>query len=177
MHCNDSDWKVKAMRICKNHTLKDFTHSSTAHYKGLSNQPTHGHIKNMKSLCGPIEFLEFFTTVKISSGYRSFYVNKAVGGAENSSHTKGLGVDFNTGLPNFVTSYLLRTYDKNLFVDVTFLGHIHINKTSRWAERETDFTLLMLPLVLAAVVFALRKLILKKTLQLIKRYKHKISFP
>ncbi|NRA45152.1 MAG: hypothetical protein HRU09_09380 [Oligoflexales bacterium] len=88
------------MKICENHTLKDFTHSSTAKYKGLVNNPTHSHIKNMKSLCGPIEFLELFTTVEISSGFRSFYVNKAVGGAENSSHTKGLGVDFYSG-PRF----------------------------------------------------------------------------
>ncbi|MFK7824543.1 MAG: D-Ala-D-Ala carboxypeptidase family metallohydrolase [Oligoflexales bacterium] len=159
------------MQICENHNIKEFTHSSTAKHKGLANNPTHSHIKNMKSLCGPIEFLEFFTTVKISSGFRSFYVNQAVGGAKNSSHTKGLGVDFNTGLPNFMASYLLRTYDKNLYVDVTFLGHIHINKTSRWAERETDFGLLFFPIILAGIVFAFRKIIIRKTMQLFDNIK------
>ena len=157
------------MKICDKHTLNEFTHSSTAKYKGLANNPTHGHIKNMKSLCGPLEFLGYFTRVDITSGYRSFYVNKAVGGTENSSHTKGLGVDINTPLPNFITSYLLKTYDKNLFVDVTFLGHIHLNKTSRWAERETDFVLLFAPLILAGIAFAFRKAIIKKARPYIRR--------
>ena len=136
------------MRICKNHTLQDFTESQIARDQGLKNVPDLVHIQNMKSLCGPIEFLENFTAVEISSGYRSPELNKMVGGSPRSSHTNGLGVDVKTSLPNFMTGYLLRLYDNNLYIEESWFGHVHFHKPNRYDAAEPSLSLFWLPAIL-----------------------------
>ena len=99
-----------AEKLSQNFNLEEFTASSTAKAKGISNTPTAQHKSNLKYLC--VSVLEPLRTLlnakytvyqgkkvksvsmKITSGYRSPALNKAVGGSSTSSHVQGLAVDF-----------------------------------------------------------------------------------
>ena len=99
-----------AEKLSQNFNLEEFTASSTAKAKGISNIPTAQHKSNLKYLCvsvlEPLRALlnAKYTTyqgkkvksvsMKITSGYRSPALNKAVGGSSTSSHVQGLAADF-----------------------------------------------------------------------------------
>lgn len=99
-----------AEKLSQNFTLEEMIASSTAKAKGISNVPTAQHKNNLKYLCvsilEPLRALlnEKYKTynkkavknvsIKVSSGYRSSALNKAVGGSATSAHVSGLAVDF-----------------------------------------------------------------------------------
>ena len=99
-----------AEKLSQNFNLEEFTASSTAKAKGISNIPTAQHKSNLKylgvSVLEPLRTLlnAKYTTyqgkkvksvsMKITSGYRSPALNKAVGGSSTSSHVQGLAADF-----------------------------------------------------------------------------------
>lgn len=83
-------------RVSKNFTLEELCFSATAKAKGLSNIPGHQHICN---LCALVHHVlqplrdAMGEPIKIGSGYRSYGVNKAVGGVSTSQHMKGEAAD------------------------------------------------------------------------------------
>ena len=97
-------------KLSEHFSLDELIASSTAKAKGISNIPTAQHKSNLKYLC--VSVLEPLRTLlnakytvyqgkkvksvsmKITSGYRSPALNKAVGGSSTSSHVQGLAVDF-----------------------------------------------------------------------------------
>ena len=99
-----------AEKLSQNFSLDEMIASSTAKAKGISNVPTAQHKSNLKYLC--VSVLEPLRTLlnakyttyqgkkvksvsmKITSGYRSPALNKAVGGSSTSAHCQGLAVDF-----------------------------------------------------------------------------------
>ena len=99
-----------AEKLSQNFSLDEMITSSTAKAKGISNIPTAQHKSNLKYLCvsvlEPLRALlnAKYTTyqgkkvksvsMKITSGYRSPALNKAVGGSTTSSHVQGLAADF-----------------------------------------------------------------------------------
>ncbi len=80
------------MQITKNFTLTELTKTNT----GLANQPDKQQITALITLCGkvlqPARRL-FGEAITVNSGYRSYAVNKAVGGARNSQHMRGQAAD------------------------------------------------------------------------------------
>lgn len=84
------------MKLSQNFTLAEFTRSQTAIRKGIDNTPTAAHLAAMKLLC--VKVLEpvraKFGPVRLSSGYRSLALNRAIGGATSSQHSKGEAADF-----------------------------------------------------------------------------------
>ena len=98
-----------AEKLSKNFNLEEFTASSTAKAKGISNIPTATHKSNLKYLCvsvlEPLRALlnAKYTTyqgkkvksvsIRITSGYRSPALNKAVGGSVTSQHCMGEAAD------------------------------------------------------------------------------------
>ncbi len=85
------------MNLSKHFTLEEFIHSDIAVRKGIDNAPTEEIINNLKALC--INVLEpireyFKKPIRISSGYRSLALNKAIGGSKTSQHCLGCAVDF-----------------------------------------------------------------------------------
>jgi hypothetical protein len=84
------------MQLSKNLTLSEVTRSETAKRRGISNMPTPEHIENFKKLAEnvfqPIRD-HFGVPIRISSGYRSKELNKAVGGSLSSQHCKGEAID------------------------------------------------------------------------------------
>lgn len=99
-----------AEKLSQNFNLEEFTTSSTAKAKGILNTPTAQHKSNLKYLC--VSVLEPLRTllnakytiyqgkkvksvsIRITSGYRSPALNKAVGGSTTSAHIQGLATDF-----------------------------------------------------------------------------------
>lgn len=94
------------LQLSLNLSLAEMVNSDSAKRLGISNQPTEEHIENMKSLAKNIfqPIREHFgIPIHISSGYRSFALNKAIGGAQTSQHSKGQAMDIdmdNTALTN-----------------------------------------------------------------------------
>jgi hypothetical protein len=93
------------MQLSKNLALSEVTRSETAKRRGISNMPTPEHIENFKKLAEnvfqPIRD-HFGVPIRISSGYRSAALNKAIGGAgktvngvyvPSSQHCKGEAID------------------------------------------------------------------------------------
>ena len=80
------------MKISKNFILQEFLVTNT----GLNNQLTSDALANIeylaKNLLQPLRDM-YGKTIRITSGYRSAEVNKAVGGSPTSQHTKGQAVD------------------------------------------------------------------------------------
>ena len=90
-----------SMRLSKNFTYEELTHSNVAKRRGINNRPRTKEeekrvIENLKALC--MEVLQplrdyLGKPVVISSGYRCPELNKAVGGVKNSQHMKGEAAD------------------------------------------------------------------------------------
>jgi len=82
--------------LSKNFALEEFTRSTTANKKGISNQPGPAEIANLAALVQnvlqPLRDAVGFP-INITSGYRSPMLNQAIGGATNSQHTKGQAAD------------------------------------------------------------------------------------
>jgi uncharacterized protein YcbK (DUF882 family) len=84
------------MQLSKHLALAEVTRSNEAKRKGISNEPTPEHLKNFQLLAEKVfePIREHFAVpIKISSGYRSAALNKAIGGAASSQHCSGEAID------------------------------------------------------------------------------------
>ena len=79
-------------KLSKNFTLQELTVTGT----GLPNKPTETETANLQALVTnvlqPLRDL-YDKPIKVNSGYRSAAVNRAIGGATNSQHSKGEAAD------------------------------------------------------------------------------------
>ena len=84
------------MLVSKNFTLEEFTDSQEATRKGIDNTPTPEIIERIKYTAECMEKVRKILgyPINISSGYRCPVLNKSIGGAVNSQHMTGEGVDF-----------------------------------------------------------------------------------
>lgn len=82
-------------QLTKNFTLEEFVRSDTAVRMRIDNQPPTEHVLAIKALCENVleHVREAFGPVKISSGYRSEALNKAIKGSPKSQHTRGQAAD------------------------------------------------------------------------------------
>ena len=80
------------MQITKNFTLTELTTTNT----GIANQPNRQETSALIRLCGkvlqPARDL-YGGPIRVNSGFRSYAVNRAVGGARNSQHSLGEAAD------------------------------------------------------------------------------------
>lgn len=81
-------------------TIKELCKSSTAIQKGIDNTPNSEIVSNLKQLVDqvldPLR-KRYGKPIKVNSGYRCPQLNKAVKGATNSQHMKGLAADITAG--------------------------------------------------------------------------------
>ena len=85
------------MQLSEHFQLHEFLRSQTASRLRIDNTPSDTVIRKLQALCHnvlePVR-LEFDRPVRISSGYRSPKLNKAIGGAASSQHCLGEAADF-----------------------------------------------------------------------------------
>jgi len=104
------------MRLSKNLTLSEVTKSNTAIKKNIPNQPTKQHLQNLTVLAQNVfqPIREYFNKpIYISSGYRSKELNKYIGGASRSQHSKGEAIDIDNDFRNSVTNKEIFDYIKD----------------------------------------------------------------
>lgn len=81
-------------------TIKELCKSSTAIQKRIDNTPNSEIVSNLKQLVDqvldPLR-KRYGKPIKVNSGYRCEQLNKAVKGASNSQHIKGLAADITAG--------------------------------------------------------------------------------
>lgn len=92
------------MNLSKHVTLAEFESSETATIRGINNKMSLTQIESAKLLCEnvfePLR-IHLNTPIQISSGFRCQQVNKMIGGASSSQHTKGEAMDIKIGSKGF----------------------------------------------------------------------------
>ena len=83
------------MRLSKNFSRAEIEHSNTAKRLGISNEMSEKHLENMQRLIDNLiqPMRDAIGPIRISSGYRSPKLNKAIGGSSRSQHSKGEALD------------------------------------------------------------------------------------
>ena len=84
-------------------SLKELLFSETATRLGIDNTPTDQILINLQTLIYEVinPIVNQFGDIKITSGYRSPALCKAIGSSERSQHTTGMAVDCEVlGVPN-----------------------------------------------------------------------------
>ena len=83
------------MRLSKNFVLSEITRSNTSKRLGIDNEPTKKDLENLQrivtNLLQPVR--NHLGPIRISSGYRSKELNRAIGGSNKSQHSKGEALD------------------------------------------------------------------------------------
>ena len=83
------------MKLSKNFSRAEIEHSNTAKRLGISNEMSEKHLENMQRLIDNLiqPMRDAIGPIRISSGYRSPKLNKAIGGSSRSQHSKGEALD------------------------------------------------------------------------------------
>jgi len=83
------------MRLSKNFTLKELTRSNTALRLGIDNEPSKEGVYKLTLLATEVlqPLRDCLGALRITSGYRSPELNKAIGGSTKSQHCKYEAVD------------------------------------------------------------------------------------
>jgi hypothetical protein len=108
------------MQLSKNLSLAEMTISYEAKRRGISNNPTQDHLANMKKLSDnvfqPIRE-HFKSPIRISSGYRSLALNKAIKGAATSQHCSGEAMDIDMDGTSITNAQIFNYIKDNLVFD------------------------------------------------------------
>ena len=83
------------MKLSKNFTRAEIEHSNTAKRLGIKNEMSEEHLANMQNLIDNLiqPLRDGIGPIRISSGYRSPQLNKAIGGSTRSQHSKAEALD------------------------------------------------------------------------------------
>lgn len=111
--------------------IEEMTKSETASKKRINNEfPSTEIMYNAFKVLERLDLVRAYMDkpIFINSGYRCEELNKAVGGAENSYHTKGLAADFRTNskediprMYNFLQRHIKRFNIQELIKYDTFI--------------------------------------------------------
>ena len=118
------------MKLSKNFTLRELTKTNT----GIQNNPSEIEIERLRILCEkvlqPLRD-KFGHPIIVNSGYRSPLVNKAVGGAPNSQHSRAEAADITAGSRerNKMLFEILKTMEKDQLIDERNYSWIHVSYT------------------------------------------------
>lgn len=100
------------MQITKNFTLAELTKTSI---RGIDNTPDDVQLEALKTLTENVlqPLRDKIGPIMINSGFRNEKVNKKIGGASTSQHTKGEAADIETpAMANFeLAKYIIANFD------------------------------------------------------------------
>ena len=109
------------MILSKNFTLQEFTKSVSAIRNDIDNSPNAEHIRNIQLLVKYVlqplrEALN--KPIRITSGYRSEALNKAIKGSKKSQHCKGQAADLQFKVNGVMSNKMI--WDKIIELDLPF---------------------------------------------------------
>lgn len=84
------------MHLSRHFTLAELTRSETAAREGIANQPGSAEIESLRALCASVldPLREAVgRPIRVNSGYRGPALNRRIGGAATSQHSKGMAAD------------------------------------------------------------------------------------
>ena len=85
------------MKLTEHFSLDELTASETALRKGIDNAPPPAVTERLRMLAATLEQVRSLlgnNSIRISSGYRSLALNRAIGSGDLSAHVLGYAVDF-----------------------------------------------------------------------------------
>jgi hypothetical protein len=85
------------MKLTEHFSLDELTASETALRKGIDNTPPPAVTEKLRMLAATLEQVRSLlgnNSIRISSGYRSLELNRAIGSGDLSAHVLGYAVDF-----------------------------------------------------------------------------------
>jgi hypothetical protein len=130
------------MQLSKNLTLAEVTRSESAKRNGISNMPTAEHIENFKKLAEkvfqPIRD-HFAVPIRISSGYRSAALNKAIGGSLSSQHCSGEAIDIDMDGTSITNAQVFNFIKDNLEFD-QLIWEFGTDKNPDWVHVSYETT-------------------------------------
>lgn len=120
------------MKLSKNLTLKEVVRSNTAIKRGISNQPTKQHLQNLVRLAEKVfqPLRDYINSpIKVSSGYRSKELNRLIGGASGSQHSKGEALDLDNGktVNKIMFNYIKDNLEFDQLIDEQDFSWIHVS--------------------------------------------------
>ena len=131
------------MKFTEHFDLRQMTDTSTA----LDNTPNEEQICRLRVLCEKVlqPLRDWYKKpIIVTSGYRSHRVNKKVGGADSSQHTKGEAADI-TGGSKTVNKLLYEWIRDNLEYDQLINEHnyqwVHVSFTTRRPNRKQQLVI------------------------------------
>ena len=76
-------------------TISELTSSSTAKSRGIDNTPNDEQVRNLEALIKTLDVIRehYGSPIKVTSGFRSWQLNQAVGGSKTSQHSLGQAAD------------------------------------------------------------------------------------
>ena len=100
--------------------LREFVNSTTAARKGISNKPTEVHLANLSFLINNViqPLRDKIGPIRVTSGYRSPTLNRAIGGSSRSQHSKGMAADIQFVRDNEMDNKVI--YDTILEMELDF---------------------------------------------------------
>ena len=136
------------MKLSPHFTLTEMCKWQLAARRHIANQPDSAAIAAMRHLCAAIlEPVRSHFNVPIipSGGYRSFALNRALGGAADSQHCKGEAVDFEiAGVPHAeIAVWLARELHFDQLIveypqaDCVSAGWLHVSYAQGRNRRQT----------------------------------------
>jgi zinc D-Ala-D-Ala carboxypeptidase len=114
--------------LTEHFSLWEMTRSGTAIRKGIDNIPTAEDKERLRKLCQNVlePLRRRFGMIRVTSGYRSEQLNKAVGGVACSQHLRGEAADIN--IPNMEMGRRMFDYIvKNCRYDQLLFEHSSLN--------------------------------------------------
>jgi zinc D-Ala-D-Ala carboxypeptidase len=130
------------MQLSKNLSLAEMTVSNEAKRRGITNAPTEEHLANMKKLAEnvfqPIRE-HFKSPIRISSGYRSLALNKAIKGAATSQHCSGEAMDIDMDGTS-ITNAQIFNYIKDSLVFDQLIWEFGTDKNPDWVHVSYEST-------------------------------------
>ena len=83
------------MKLSKNFSRAEIEHSNTAKRLGISNEMSEKHLENMQRLIDNLiqPMRDAIGPIRVTSGYRSPSLNRAIGGSRTSQHCKAQALD------------------------------------------------------------------------------------
>jgi hypothetical protein len=130
------------MQLSKNLSLAEMTISYEAKRRGIINTPTEDHLANMKKLSEnvfqPIRE-HFKSPIRISSGYRSLALNKAIKGAATSQHCSGEAMDIDMDGTSITNAQIFNYIKDNLVFD-QLIWEFGTDKNPDWVHVSYEST-------------------------------------